>query len=40
MILLVVLNVVFEVTGSFVNIVDTILSMTFRFFQRVRFTSA
>ena len=40
MILLVVRNVVFEEIGSFVNVVDTILSMTFMSVRRGRSASA
>ena len=40
MILLVVLSVVFEVIGSFVNVVVTTLSMIFTSVRRVRFASA
>ena len=40
MILSVVLNVMFEEIGSFVNVVVTILSMIFMSVQRVRFASA
>ena len=40
MILLVVLNVVFEEIGSSVNVVVTILSMIFMSVQRVRSASA
>ena len=39
MTLLVVVIVVFEGIGSIVDIVSTILSTTFMFFQRVRFAS-
>ena len=40
MILLVVLNVAFEVTGSSVDVVDITLSMIFMSVRRVRFASA